>query len=66
MCKGTPVCWDRSVTLLCMRPAPAKDFNCNEEIAAALQPLATGYWSKEIKHDKTVETLSYNIGDRVN
>lgn len=66
VCKGTAVCWDRSVTLLCMRPATAGDLNCNEEIAAALQPPATDYWSEEIKHDKTGETVSSNIEGRVN
>lgn len=66
MCKGTPVCLDRSVTLLCMRTATARDLNCNEEIAAALQRPARGYWSEEIKHDKTGETVGFSIGGRVN
>lgn len=54
------------MTLLCMRPATAGDLNCNEEIAAVLQPPATGYWCEEIKHDKTGETVSSNIEGRVN
>lgn len=54
------------MTLLCMRPATAGDLNRNEEIAAALQRPATGYWSKEIKHDETGETVTSNTSGRVN
>lgn len=64
--KGTAVCRDRSVTLLCMRPATAGDLNCNEEIAAALQRPAIGYWSGEKKHGQTGETVSANIEAGVN